>query len=126
MCHIRKGFDSVPHHPLLNMLKTLNVNCDLLRWVAEYLTSRSQCVIVEGDRSSVAQVLSGVTQGYILGALLFLIYIDQLNSFLCLLKAAKLSMQMMCVYTDQCLLVVISGMYRMTLKWLKSSQQKTS
>ena len=59
----RKAFDSVPHRPLLNKLRSLDMNCYILRWIADYLTSRSQCVVVEGDRSDVARVLSGVPQG---------------------------------------------------------------
>ena len=74
----RKAFNSVPHRPLLN--KSLDVSCHVLRWVADYLTSRSQCVVVEGDRSDVTQVLSGVPQGSVLGPLLFLIYIDEISS----------------------------------------------
>ncbi len=76
----RKAFDSVPHHPLLNKLKTLDVSGHVLRWVADYLTSRSRCVVVEGDQSGTAEVLSGVPQGSVLGPLLFLIYIDEISS----------------------------------------------
>ena len=76
----RKAFDSVPHRPLLNKLKILGVSGHVLRWVADYLTSRSQCVVVEGDQSGTAEVLSGVPQGSVLGPLLFLIYIDEISS----------------------------------------------
>ena len=75
----RKAFDSIPHRPLLSKLKSLDVNSYVLRWIADYLTSRTQCVIVEGDRYSTAKVLSGVPQGSILGPLLFLIYINEIN-----------------------------------------------
>ena len=41
----RKAFDSVPHRPLLNKLKSLQVNRHILRWVADYLSSRSQITL---------------------------------------------------------------------------------
>ena len=67
----------MPHRPLLNKL---DVNSHVLRWVADYLTSRSQCVVVDGDKSDKVQVLSGVPQGSVLGPLFFLIYIDEISS----------------------------------------------
>ena len=53
----------------------------LTRWISEYLTNRSQQVVVDGAMSSACiQVLSGVPQGSVLRPFLFLIYIDQVTT----------------------------------------------
>lgn len=83
MCHVfdyKKAFDSVPHRPLLKKLISLNLDPFLIRWVVDYLTLRYQHVVVEGEKSTGAQVLSGIPQGSVLGPLLFLIYIDVINN----------------------------------------------
>ena len=75
-----KAFDSVPHQPLLHKLFHLQVNPFLLRWIQNYLSSRTQSVVLSGAQSNRLPVVSGVPQGSVLGPLLFLVYIDGVSN----------------------------------------------
>ena len=52
-------------------------------WIATWLTTRTQKVIVEGERSKDKRVLSGVLQGTVLGSLMFLLYINDIDTNIC-------------------------------------------
>jgi hypothetical protein len=58
-----KAFDKVPHARLLHKLSYYGVNHNTVTWIKSFLENRNQNVMLEGAKSTSAQVLSGVPQG---------------------------------------------------------------
>ena len=71
-----KAFDTIPHRRLLNKLQFYGVQGPVLHWISSWLHQR---VIVDGESSSATSAKSGVLQGMILGPLMFLVFIYDIN-----------------------------------------------
>ena len=73
------AFEKVDHGILLNKLKIIGINGKVGVWIHSFISNRQQSVAVIGTTSSEAQVRSGIPQGSVLGPLLFLIHISDIN-----------------------------------------------
>jgi ribonuclease P/MRP protein subunit RPP40 len=78
-----KAFDMVSHPKLLSKLKSYGINGNLLAWIQAFLSGRTQQTRVGHHLSPTSQILSGVVQVSVIGPLLFLLFINNLNEQLC-------------------------------------------
>ena len=70
-----KAFDKVDHQVLLAKMKMYGINGKFYDWIKDFLSNRSQTVVVDGSKSSFQEVKSGVPQGTVLGPVFFILYV---------------------------------------------------
>ena len=76
---LKKAFDTVNHEILLNKLEHYGIRDTKLNWFQTYLTDRKQFVSFNEQSSELLENNCGITQGSVLGPLLFLLYINEPN-----------------------------------------------
>ena len=75
-----KAFDKLDFQITLQKLLKLGITGKLHKWIESFLTGRKQRVVVQQHLSSETDVISGVPQGSVLGPLLFLVMISDIDA----------------------------------------------
>ena len=76
---LKKTVNTVDHKILLKKLSHSGIRGIANEWFCSYLTKRKQYVIIGNQVSTLNEISTGVSQGSVLGPLLFLIYINDLH-----------------------------------------------
>jgi len=96
-CDLSKAFDSISHEVLLDKLEYYGIRGIPLTLIKSYLKTRKQRVVFNGQTSKWASINSGVPQGSIIGPLLFILYMDDL-------QVQNIS-EVICLYADDVSLI---------------------
>jgi hypothetical protein len=75
-----KAFDLINHDILLSKLEHYGFRGHIQNFFRSYLNNRQQYTYINGHTSNTANISCGVPQGSILGPLLFILYVNDINN----------------------------------------------
>ena len=115
---LSSAFDTINHTKLLNILEyKYLIKGNALKWFKSYLENRKFCVKIKNELSTKVDLKYGVPQGSVLGPLLFILYISDINS---IISYHKLSMHLYADDTQLYIGIDPSKNYSITLNIINS------
>ena len=75
-----EAFDKVDHGILIHKLRDIGISGKLGIWLNDFLTDRSQSVVINGTTTEPFEVMSGAPHGTVLGPILFLTYVLDIDA----------------------------------------------
>lgn len=124
---LRRAFETVDQNILLKKLEMYGVNDVELSWFRTYVKDRKQRTKINGILSEEIDVVLGVPQGSVLGVLLFLIYINDMEKAVTLAKLVLFADDALLYVTgdsvESCLEVINADLKNLNL-WFKMYKLK--
>ena len=121
-----KAFDKVDHEILLEKVKKHKISGKIGKWIKEFLSERKFRVVANGCMSDEGDVLSGVPQGTVLAAILFVIMISDIDEKIkeCILRSfaddTRVSKKVICNEDKQLMQEDLNAIY----KWAKDNKMQ--
>ena len=118
---LSKAFDTINHRILIQKLEHYGIRGITKLWFQDYLTNRIQVVKYGQIRSKEMLIQAGVPQGSILGPILFLLYMNDIENCSKLLSFILFADDTNIFYSNNCLKTinkVIQAEFNKVTEWL--------
>jgi Reverse transcriptase (RNA-dependent DNA polymerase) len=93
-----RAFDIINHELLIRKLLSLATPSEVVRWIVNFLTGRTQAVSLDGKLSNWLPITQSIVQGSGIGPILFIIFASDLK--------LRFTMNLLCKYADDITLMI--------------------
>ena len=120
-----KAFDTVEHAGIINKLPDYGITSMPQEWIINYLFNRSKQVTFQNTLFRREPTVCGVPQGSILGPLLFVLYIDDITTYLHQDKIVKYADDTVIFYSikdAEVIQTVLNNEFSSMTNWLRNNE----